>query len=91
MWSFGFAGGESGLLKIYLLASSLISPSSLKASIAGSVSEKHHFIPPQEPIDAAMAQNLPLLDADVFQQIQQKIDEDTDYSRVRPSASYGPS
>jgi hypothetical protein len=29
-----------------------------------------------------MAQNLPLLDADVFEQIQKKIDEDTDFSHV---------
>jgi hypothetical protein len=33
-----------------------------------------------------MAQNAPLLDADVFQQIQQRIDEDTDFARVSPSA-----
>jgi hypothetical protein len=29
-----------------------------------------------------MAQNLPLLDGDVFQQIQQKIDEDTEFAHV---------
>jgi hypothetical protein len=37
-----------------------------------------------------MAQNPPLLDADVFQQIQQKIDEDTDFSRVRLSLTKAP-
>lgn len=29
-----------------------------------------------------MAQKLPLLDPDVFQQIQQKIDEDADFAHV---------